>query len=633
MGDFLVPITVQARGADDTALGANLVYSWSKVSGPGDVTFLAPQASDTGVQFSEPGSYVLRSTVSDGDHLASAEITVEQRFDETSIRLQHTQNGVVSPERISTITDGVFTASVGDGLSVQFSNTSYYGWNDWGGTFRMPLGRQILPGRIALAPQAATTSTGNLTLRNYYGYADGTFFEIKYLRLNPDSTVASCWIVFEFKDWNDVIKGEFRYRSTGKAAPKITFPEKIQYDFGYQSAVQVQVEAGDPAAGGPAPTFKWSAPDSEDVLFISPATAGTEVGFPGPGVFRLRVTATDGDQTSEDDMFVHVTPRGEQWSGLIEIPDRAARGYVDLTASTMGAVTGVLRIGKVRIPFTGNFDSGEIASVPFEYEGLQGILVLSPGENGLLKARLNYHGGFRDSSLFFHHKANPNSIPAEPLGTYALSVVQPHPQNPPAYGFGWGRIVFRNTGMVSVVVALPDGSRASGSVPVDATASFAMVLTPSKTKDWISLEAFLDQSSFVWSGRAHWMRQKRASKPALDEELVFEAPRAVRLYSRWNPLTETAQSVPATLVLQIAGLPPYRVPLRVGRAGRTSNVGAGRFAASCTIGANGVFSGYVFRPGTLQMIRFSGVLMPNRSLGLGYCILGSRSGIAGLVWE
>src|SRR6185503_5485711 len=55
--------------ATDQDAGQTLTYSWSKVSGPGTVTFdpTGSQVSSSRMAaFSLPGNYVLRVTVSDG---------------------------------------------------------------------------------------------------------------------------------------------------------------------------------------------------------------------------------------------------------------------------------------------------------------------------------------------------------------------------------------------------------------------------------------------------------------------------------------------------------------------------------------------------------------------------------------
>ncbi len=51
--------------------------SWSKVSGPGTVTFADPKAPVTTATFSAPGEYVLKVTAEDGESTASSTVTVK----------------------------------------------------------------------------------------------------------------------------------------------------------------------------------------------------------------------------------------------------------------------------------------------------------------------------------------------------------------------------------------------------------------------------------------------------------------------------------------------------------------------------------------------------------------------------
>ena len=51
--------------------------TWSKVSGPGTVTFANPGQVDTTATFSQPGSYTLRLTANDGTLSASDDVVVQ----------------------------------------------------------------------------------------------------------------------------------------------------------------------------------------------------------------------------------------------------------------------------------------------------------------------------------------------------------------------------------------------------------------------------------------------------------------------------------------------------------------------------------------------------------------------------
>jgi len=74
-----LPASVSLDGTvtdDDLPSPPNLTTTWSKVSGPGDVTFASASAVDTTASFSTGGTYVLRLTASDGQLSAFDEMTV-----------------------------------------------------------------------------------------------------------------------------------------------------------------------------------------------------------------------------------------------------------------------------------------------------------------------------------------------------------------------------------------------------------------------------------------------------------------------------------------------------------------------------------------------------------------------------
>jgi hypothetical protein len=75
---ILLSQTAQLNGSasDDGLPSGTLTTLWSKVSGPGDVTFLNPTFTISGAQFSATGTYVLRLTASDGALTGSEDVTI-----------------------------------------------------------------------------------------------------------------------------------------------------------------------------------------------------------------------------------------------------------------------------------------------------------------------------------------------------------------------------------------------------------------------------------------------------------------------------------------------------------------------------------------------------------------------------
>ena len=82
-GNYQTTVTVNAPGAANPAqtIAVNLrilpgSFNWSKVSGPGTVTFADPKSLATTATFSTPGAYVLKLTVKSGETTASSDFNV-----------------------------------------------------------------------------------------------------------------------------------------------------------------------------------------------------------------------------------------------------------------------------------------------------------------------------------------------------------------------------------------------------------------------------------------------------------------------------------------------------------------------------------------------------------------------------
>jgi hypothetical protein len=71
-------LTLIGSAVDDgmPTLPGNLALQWTKISGPGSVSFGSPASLQTGVSFSEPGTYTLRLTANDGELVSFDELTV-----------------------------------------------------------------------------------------------------------------------------------------------------------------------------------------------------------------------------------------------------------------------------------------------------------------------------------------------------------------------------------------------------------------------------------------------------------------------------------------------------------------------------------------------------------------------------
>lgn len=79
-GDQLIDVTetttLTGAGVDSDTPANQLSFAWTQTSGPGAVTFGSAGAATTTAKFSQPGTYVLRLTVSDGQFADFDEVTV-----------------------------------------------------------------------------------------------------------------------------------------------------------------------------------------------------------------------------------------------------------------------------------------------------------------------------------------------------------------------------------------------------------------------------------------------------------------------------------------------------------------------------------------------------------------------------
>jgi|GEM_PF-755009 len=121
-------IQLTAGVADDGfPRGGQIRLLWSKISGPGTVTFENPQAAGTTASFSAPGSYRLRFTAHDGELQASREIVV----DVTEEANPYTNYAIGKPAKASAFWNG-------DGLAAYSPEKANDGdiMTGWAGNYR-----------------------------------------------------------------------------------------------------------------------------------------------------------------------------------------------------------------------------------------------------------------------------------------------------------------------------------------------------------------------------------------------------------------------------------------------------------------------------------------------------------------
>ncbi len=107
-------VQLDGSAGDDGLPAGNLTTNWTKISGPGAVTFLNPNVTITGALFSATGTYVLRLTAGDGALSASDEVTITVIENVAPPTIS-----ITTPTDGSSITEPIFvTGSVSNGAWV-----------------------------------------------------------------------------------------------------------------------------------------------------------------------------------------------------------------------------------------------------------------------------------------------------------------------------------------------------------------------------------------------------------------------------------------------------------------------------------------------------------------------------------
>jgi hypothetical protein len=155
-----VSITLDATVSDDGLPGGTLSYTWSKASGPGNVSFGSPGQVDTTATFSAAGSYVLRLDASDGMLSAgdnvSVSVSAANQPPQVDAGADRTAVAGVSITLDATVSD--------DGLP---GGTLSYGWSKVSGPGKVSFGS---PGQVDTT--ATFSAAGSYLLR--LDASDGT---------------------------------------------------------------------------------------------------------------------------------------------------------------------------------------------------------------------------------------------------------------------------------------------------------------------------------------------------------------------------------------------------------------------------------------------------------------------------
>jgi RHS repeat-associated protein len=289
----------------DDGLPANSTVSvvWSKVSGPGTVTFSNPALTATSAAFSTAGTYVLRLTATDSQLTAADDLVVTVQEVPPVNRPPAVNAG---PAQTVTLphTASLVGAVSDDGLPA-------------GGSLTVQWTKVSGPGTVAFsAPDRVTTTAA---------FSDPGAYVLRLTASDSELTASS--------EVNIAVNGP-NQPPTVNAGPDLTVigaaPASLHgeaSDDGLPTGVSLQVTWGE--VGGPG-----------SVTFSNPHQAVTSATFSTEGVYTLRLTASDSELTSSDEMTVTVEAAPPPPVASIDSPADGSR--ITTLTNFVGTVSGGL---------------------------------------------------------------------------------------------------------------------------------------------------------------------------------------------------------------------------------------------------------------------------------------------------
>jgi hypothetical protein len=254
---------------DGQPAGSTLAVAWTKVSGPGNITFENATAAATKVSFDAPGMYVLRLSASDGDLTAVDELKVTVRPE------NHAPVVDAGPDQTITLPSGTaLNGSVSDDgispdapLSIQWSVVSG-------------------PGVVTFNNAAAAVTSATFT-------RDGVYI----LRLTASDGEHSA---------SDEMTVTVNPRPN--LPPVVDAgPDKIVILPGNTTLAGTATDDGMPE--GSTLVVSWTKVSGPgNVTFGSPANRATTASFSLAGTYVVRLTASDGASQASDTATITVYP-------------------------------------------------------------------------------------------------------------------------------------------------------------------------------------------------------------------------------------------------------------------------------------------------------------------------------------
>ncbi|HEX7155000.1 MAG TPA: PKD domain-containing protein [Thermoanaerobaculia bacterium] len=310
---------------DGWPFGSSLITTWSLVSGPGTVTFAAPQSPATSATFSTDGTYVLRLTATDSRETVHDDVTVVVLPANIAPTVEAGEPQTATLNR-NLLTNGGNEEPLVDGSVAHWTAVSG-AWTR-GGSFPFSTeGEQLFA-----TTDATAELTQNLDVR---AFAPGQTFAFEgYVRTGEEAAFDAPRVVVEYRDatqalatfefTTDAALLEWTRIADTRVAPAGTTTIRVRLIATRNSGATTDVwfdgfslratgaaaltlagtVTDDGLPAGSTLTTTWSGPAS--VVFGNAAATTTSAAFTAVGTYTLRLTANDGEFSAHDEVDVTV---------------------------------------------------------------------------------------------------------------------------------------------------------------------------------------------------------------------------------------------------------------------------------------------------------------------------------------
>jgi hypothetical protein len=504
------------------------ILSWSKVSGPGEVYFDDPGAKVTEVRMSEPGTYVLRLTADCGTHVEYGDVSVVKSPLETSLIVrgfplvaggESPFAGVYTAEEIQidplTVgSDNVVRFDVRQGGVYLFSAAFHPG--DGSGPLK--------PGFYHSPILFDQGRHATMQISNIPGLLDAHNFRIREIEIDQlrNLTALHAEIVSDRPGGAYYLQAELRFNasslsSTGpNLAPGVKVPGPHNVPFG---PFQLDCHVTDDSLPELQPVqVTWEQMDGPSVASMDdPHCLQPTVDVTADGVYRFRVTASDGELSSSAESTIVVQRRRREYQGVIKSAGSTV-GRFDLTRRTSETFTVRFTLVGQEVSLAGTFQDGEWQTSYYNPRGEKVVIQLKIVDAGtgiigfVLVGNIVYELSGDQTQAAALAASMQKAVRA---GTYNV-LLNPASSTAPA-GFGFGRITVRKSGVVRGSALLPDASSTAFASTATVGENLPFFAPIYRGKGALAGELEFNPSEsdgqFSMGGSLFWMHPARPNNP------------------------------------------------------------------------------------------------------------------------